>query len=358
MVLHYNPSLVYKMPDKYFHKYFDAYLRPDYLTYLDKVKRNDKLYSAHITSDFSTFFDRTGNIKDPFVRKIYSQVPEYDPYYSKSFVDVCDIRTKELLNRNKKINVMWSGGIDSTCILFSMLEHRQHKDQITVKMNYNSIIESGYVFDRFVKNNFNCTIDTVKMVSEKYNPEELYVTGECGGQMYASAKTVLPHLTGKKVEELHKDAPFEEYLNTKVYEYFKPALDAFPKKIITIEDFRWFIGFVFRWQQNSLCMMFLTNEHGLGKKYPESIIAYYDTPDFQQWTMAGHERDNDDWKYKKPHKKVIYKVAGPDIKDYNDRKTTVPSVYVNYNKNYLLTTGDFENIYVTDEDLKEIYGRG
>jgi hypothetical protein len=32
-----------------------------------------------------------------------------------------------------------------------------------------------------------------------------------------------------------------------------------------------------------------------------------------------------------------------------------PSVYVNYNRNYLLTNKDFENIYISDDVLKEFY---
>ena len=57
----------------------------------------------------------------------FLKMPEYDNTFDKSFEQVCDERAQFLLHyaewKNKKIAVMYSGGVDSTLILCSFLKN-------------------------------------------------------------------------------------------------------------------------------------------------------------------------------------------------------------------------------------------
>src|SRR5438128_1007333 len=74
----------------------------------------------------SVFMDRTGTIKIPFRTKTFCPVPTLRPI-SKSFDEICNERACELLERAEKLDVLlyvfWSGGIDSTLVLVSLLKN-------------------------------------------------------------------------------------------------------------------------------------------------------------------------------------------------------------------------------------------
>ena len=67
--------------------------------------------------------------------------------------------------------VMWSGGIDSTCILASLLKApKVLTDQLVIVCNQASIDENPYFYNRFIKDKLT-TVDTdqFKVNSENYN---------------------------------------------------------------------------------------------------------------------------------------------------------------------------------------------
>jgi len=54
-------------------------------------------------------------------------MPDYDNNFNKKISTICDERALEiqdkLLSSNKELYVMWSGGIDSTAVLVSILKN-------------------------------------------------------------------------------------------------------------------------------------------------------------------------------------------------------------------------------------------
>ena len=66
-----------------------------------------------------------------------------------SLNDLLDQRATELLATQRKLAVMWSGGIDSTCVLVALLKHLQHQDQLVVYMTDVSIAENPEFYKKF-----------------------------------------------------------------------------------------------------------------------------------------------------------------------------------------------------------------
>ena len=86
------------------------------------------------------------------------KIPEFK-IIKDTLKDLLDTRALEIYNEakntNKKIAVMWSGGIDSTAVLTAFLKNIPIVDQniITVVCDTNSILENIEFYKKFISNN-------------------------------------------------------------------------------------------------------------------------------------------------------------------------------------------------------------
>src|SRR6266487_1681100 len=93
--------------------------------------------------------DRTGVIKFPVRTKSLFPLPQMR-VMDKTYEQLCDERAREVLGYNGPLHVFWSGGIDSTCLLVSLLKARGG-DRITVLMNRDSIAEYPYFYHTHIR---------------------------------------------------------------------------------------------------------------------------------------------------------------------------------------------------------------
>jgi hypothetical protein len=198
-----------------------------------------------------------------------------DKTFNKSFYEVVEERAKELLNRGKKIKVCWSGGIDSTFVLFTLYNLANDKSQITVHGNYSSILESGYVFDKFIRDRIQYEINTTNTITD----DCLYVTGFQGNQIFGPTDDFF---ADRSIAFFHHtlgtpDTIYEDYrkIDPELLEFLQPAIDASPRKIETIADLRWYCIFNFDWY------------NGL-YELPEGE-HFFNTKDFQLWAINTKE---------------------------------------------------------------------
>jgi hypothetical protein len=352
MILHYNPFILKYLPEKYIEKYSE-YLHPNFVDFRKEYVKNTKKISPWIYKSFQSFIDRTDATENLIkVTNLYPHI-EYDNNFNKSFETLCDERAQKLLKENRKINIYWSGGLDSTTMLFVFLNNIRNKDQITVKLNYNSILESGYVFDTYIKDQLNYTIETVQLENLTYNEDEIYLTGHPADQIsFVNAKNIEPMLINK--ENMNSESPILDHIEESVYLFFEPALKKFPKKINTVSEFLWFCGYNYRWQNACLASFYLIRNNNLKANYRDVVRGFFDNEEFQQWSMNNTEKDPKDRDSKIYTKRLIRKLAGEEIEDYVKNKKRNPSVYVNYDRNYLFTTKDFENIYIDNDIFKDV----
>ena len=142
---------------EYFYRILDWQKKPYQLVgSLAKVKGFDRynnlidlnsLFSTHPTGDP---VDRTQTVAGPFnfaVQRVW-QPPES----KQNFEEVIEQRVNYYINTEKKLNLCWSGGIDSTCLVTGFLKYAKHLDQLRVLYSPFSVYENRDFFNFLTKN--------------------------------------------------------------------------------------------------------------------------------------------------------------------------------------------------------------
>jgi hypothetical protein len=248
------------------------------------------LYEKFGLNKFNVVYDRTKSI--PHYLNIAADMcpmPDKVDNYNKSFFEITEQRCKELLSHNKPVYILWSGGIDSTYILFMLRYFANDKDQVRVFGTYNSIIESGDLFDRRIKNDMIYEIGISSSNNVKYNEDALYVSGQCGNQlfgptddMFATGSTAMFHHTLGTPETIYES--YEGNINQELLDFLMPAIKSSPKKIETIADLRWYCIFNLDWYTSVYCDKIM-----LPKDRADKINSFFNTTQFQEWAINTKE---------------------------------------------------------------------
>jgi len=259
---------------------------------------NREHYSRKLFDNYERFglnkhnmiYDRTGSIPHYLNISSLHPIPTLQPDFNLTFFECAEQRTKELLALDQPINVMWSGGIDSTFILFMLRHYANDPDQIRVYGTYNSIIESGDLFDRRIKDNFEYFIKVPS--SNQFNFTEfdgIYVSGMCGNQlfgptdnMFATGGTAMFHHTLGTPDTIYED--YHTNIDPELLEFLDPAIKASPRKIETVADLRWYCIFNLDWYT----ALYEHKTH-LAEIDVARIHGFFDTDNFQQWAITTKE---------------------------------------------------------------------
>lgn len=226
----------------------------------------------------------------------------------------CEIIKKSIKN-NKKIVVLWSGGIDSTAIICSFIKNGCTKDQlilmytnISIKeypLMYNSLRKTGY---RMLKFNW---INRKKAFA--MFPNDYFIIGWCADQLFGS------NVNQMYPEEYRKN--FKEGLtnilikrNNIKKELFSDSLDLYEDyaKSLGVElkytcDALWLFNFAVKWSHVSMDLYMNFDN----PKQRENIINFFEDINFQEWSFTHYqefhkEHQKDPKLYKKPLKNYIY----------------------------------------------------
>ena len=287
------------------------------------------------------FFDRTDSI--PHYLKIdnCNQIP--DPSgFNLSFNDIVEKRAKELLSRGNRINVYWSGGIDSTMILFALYTYANDKSQINVLGNYASIIESGSMFDRLINNRISHNI--IAGFKFNHSPNELYITGSNGNDLFFPGIKKGDRdswMLFKENPQVFKEiifSPYDKILQESNLEFLDPIIKKCPRPLHTLQDLRWWVSFVFNWQT---CKYNIQNTE-----------SFYDSDnfnDFQKWAMVNDDNptlvgdySDERWQIRN----LISEYTGDRNFSKNKEKRT--SVLRPFEEDWLFLLNDGTNAYLDD----------
>jgi hypothetical protein len=268
--------------------------------------RNDHIQiflSDQYSEDLFNTYERFGLNKHNVVYDRTKQIPHYlnitpdlHPMpgvvinYNRSFWEITEDRCKQLLSLGKPINVMWSGGIDSTYILFALRYFANDPDQVRVYGTYNSVIESGDLFDRAIKNKFKYTINVAKQNNLNFeDPNSIYISGMCGNQLFgptdnffANGKEAMFHHTLGTPETIYE--PYENNINDELLEFLKPIIHTSPRKIETVADLRWYCIFNMDWYT-----AIYEHKTQLSEEQFKRIYGFFDCFEFQEWAINTKE---------------------------------------------------------------------
>jgi len=292
-------------------------------------------------SEFS-FIDRTGAV--PSIVKTHidpeQQIPTGLPK-SWDYLDICLNRAQELLDTGRHITVLWSGGVDSTLALFSLIRQAQHKDQLSVLCTFESIIESGRMFDLFLKDSgIRVKFDQTRThrqhpySHDHETPDQLYITGGCGDQLF-----------GKPISLASKQSAPSDPWHTGFSEDFlniiEPSIAFSERPIETVRDLRWWVFFNHTWTTAMNDDMVSRPPH-----VARRIHAFYTTPEFQRWAIHTPTYYENQDKYRWPAKQALAQLI--DYPYYIQHKTKSLGYTWKYLPNWYMLDREFNTYYHTN----------
>lgn len=197
----------------------------------------------------------------------------------------------------RKPYVCWSGGIDSTAILVSLLKtcDQDFFKNLTVLLGKNIHQENSYFYHHFVKDHIDCQdIDEFRIDASNYD-KIIVVDGEAGNQIMGHAASY-KLLYFNQEDVLDQDWKSIKDL-TKIYtgstdfhhQLIQQSITHAPLPITTVYDYFWWLGFNFKFDDVLLRKMlsyakYLDCEqsddfwnHGLYRFYSHDLM--------QQWSM-------------------------------------------------------------------------
>jgi hypothetical protein len=302
------------MSDIIFYNSYDIFNNPNNLDRLKKIPGGTnfssyfKIFSQNITA-----VDRTGAITMPLKCKVlpHLMMPEMVKF-DKSFAEIMDDRAKELMQQaitgNRKIAVMYSGGVDSTALLVSFFRNFDPdvvRKQIVVLLSDHSIRENPtFFYNHIIKK-----VDCVSVYRFPYflgNDKFLFMSGENADQLFGSQVVStftndkpfdcifrdVESMSGEIIDwfglRLKRDKPYYEQLpknyEEHIFELFNKSVKAAPIQIDNVYKFFWWINFTTKWQ--SVYTRILTYSQNKDTLRPEeNYTTFYGTKDFQLWSL-------------------------------------------------------------------------
>ncbi len=303
-----------------------------------------------------------GDIINPFKSVIASETIEDIKNMnavSSSFDDHAFKAAININNKTKdsKVYLMYSGGIDSTTALVSMINSwpKEDLERLHILMSYRSIEEFPDMWkvinSKFKGRIINSLKDTNHFIHDGY-----VVTGELGDQLFGSDVVIpLVDLYGEEGINLPWKNNINNFYKRLFGATFRPNVDLFvekysltlpycPFEIKTCFEFVWWFNFTNKWQlvkHRVLEQKRFVNPKESHKK----IIHFFDTPEFQKWSI-----DNPNLKikntllsYKYTAKEFIVKYTG--FEDYLLKPKVGSLQHV---------TSNFDRIYAFDQDYNEM----
>jgi hypothetical protein len=310
--------------------------------------------------------DRTETIRTPVRDVSLFPVPGYR-VFSKSYEELCDERARAILENAESlgvsIHVMYSGGIDSTCLLVSLLKQAtpQQKKNLVVLLSHESISENPRFYDEHIRGKLrvessitfpNLLGGTNMLLSAEHN--DMVMGSDKVGQMMTRYGPAAIHerysrdlMTDFFGASLGGDTEAADFY----VDLFERIRDVAPVPIDTNFEFLWWVNFAIKWQACYAYIAMLTppkNTHLVTRDYLDKrFVSFFNTEEFQLWSMNNTDkRIKDTWaSYKWVAKDVIYDYTRDA--EYRDNKlkkgSLIPLTHRLYANNFLDENLRFSN---------------
>ena len=226
----------------YFYRILDWQKTPYQLVgSLAKVQGHDQynklidlnsIFSVNPTGDP---VDRTQTVTGPFNFAV--QRPWQPPQATQDFDQIVAERVKHYIDTGKHLNLCWSGGIDSTCLVAGFLKHTTHLDQLRVLYSPYSVYENREFFE-YLQQNYPA-LDMLNISGDVYLEttfDGIMINGHGGDEFTGSLDESFFNTVG--FEGLHK--PWQTLITDPVLQEFCTEYFALAgRPIETVLEARW-----------------------------------------------------------------------------------------------------------------------
>lgn len=234
------------------------------------------------------------------------------------------------------LNVLWSGGLDSTMILASLIlwlpESYHHRVQVCLTAA--SIWENPYFYREQIQPRWQC----LDIQYQKKRPNRIYITGGMGDKLCYNELCVAWATQHGDFRPISKDLDklldfFTDTLGQRkksetVWEIINQSAESRGVDIQYVSDALWWLGFNFGWQGMYLQAVNKDPELELCDIENQEFLQWYSNAEYQQWALDNYHlarcQDQDFVKcYKSQQKDIIYSVDHNDF--YRNFKQKIPS---------------------------------
>lgn len=256
------------------------------------------------------------------------------------FMTLSVARIKELTDHDQHVNVLWSGGIDSTFIMTLMIDlgiaqELFNQGRLTIGLNQDSIRENPVFYEKFIRPNFSSCVVQANHLLINPQADEVIITGEMADNLVGSLTMkscvdyyndfgVVHQPMRKSIDWMTRNLKGDEV--NKLEEFIERTVQSSPVELVTCHDLLWYLNFNFKWQAVNFRIVSHSKDEATGNQLIKNLKHFFNTDGFQQWSIKeGHYFTGTNWgDYKKVMKKQIYQVTG-DL-EYFKYKTKHPSL--------------------------------
>lgn len=271
-----------------------------------------------------------------------------------SLKDLLDQRALELLSiartKNKKIAILWSGGIDSTAVLSSFIKNispQEFSERIMVILSSSSIMENFNFYAKFISKKVKCMDYHNLDVTSEFLQQYILIHGDpadClygpsvpayqqlldSGQHHDSYKNHLDSMAAivqPSTESRYHIEGFGKWWVNKVTENLEEVK---PPGVESVSDWWWWHYYNFKWEFSCQRPFFFARKdfsRPIDQDLLDEFISctYYNTPRFQNWSYSNLKRlvGRDRLSHKMDAKNYIFDLD--QNKQYFESKIKVPS---------------------------------
>lgn len=271
---------------------------------------------------------------DPFI--VETPVPTIHDvlqhkYNNQTLEELCLERATYLRNLPQKKFIMYSGGIDSTLALISIIKTHSlaELENVYICASSDSIKEFPEFWNDIARI-FKGRIQSSHQHVEVFLKQGIVITGELGDQITGSDVAIqLASLYGEEVlfqsfEPIMTKFYNQAYGPNRLVENFKPTITKSLYPITTAWEWVWWVNFTNKWNSVKYRMLQVKGWEDQKNTF-RNVHHFYDTLDFQIWSMHNPDKKikNNLNSYKFVQKKIITDYTG--YLDYGN-KPKVPSL--------------------------------
>jgi hypothetical protein len=214
---------------------------------------------------------------------------------------IIDELCKTAVNSNRSVYVLWSGGIDSTCILSAILQvaNREFLENLVIVLDQSSITENTYFYYQFIHNRLKVIpVSEFKIDSNNYD-KIIVVDGE-GGNQCLQGFSVQKLIYRKQFDLLNQ--PWRSQSNLKnlllgsndfQIELITESIKYSPVSIDTGYDFLWWTNFNFKFDDVMIRKMFVycqdLNPSQTKHFWNNCLYRPFRHADMQMWSMTARD---------------------------------------------------------------------
>lgn len=257
------------------------------------------------------FRSRTVQFDIPWNPKSIFPIPDLEQPFDKKLEHVLDQRAVDINNRskilNKKIVIMWSGGIDSTCMLSAFIKNLSaaELENITVCASTQSVVENPYFYETQIRGRFDMMHVRELNFCNEFLAHNILLHGDPGdcifGPSVGKYKLLWDndlHLKSWKNSQSLLHQIYHDPANLEFAGWFVDRISqnlwhlqqqGLYTNIQTISDWHWWLYYNFKWQ-GSLCRVLATYKKDPKEKIDPALLTeffelgFYSAQDFQIWS--------------------------------------------------------------------------